>query len=72
MNSYVGEPHVVLARIHHEELLARAEEARRLDELRRLAGSPRGDGTALRVLRRLRWLAARRPDERRPAPRLAR
>ncbi|GAA4430251.1 hypothetical protein GCM10023169_33430 [Georgenia halophila] len=35
MNPYIGEPHDVLARIHHEELVARAEEIHLLRDLRR-------------------------------------
>ncbi|MFD1718289.1 hypothetical protein [Georgenia deserti] len=38
MNSYypyIGEPNSVLARIHHEELLARAEEVHRLRDFKR-------------------------------------
>ncbi|MPV36161.1 hypothetical protein [Georgenia subflava] len=34
MNVYLGEPHEVLARIHHDELIAEAQHHRRLRELR--------------------------------------
>jgi hypothetical protein len=39
---YVGHPHDMLARIHHEEMLAHAEHRRRLRELpdRATAGAP--------------------------------
>jgi hypothetical protein len=71
VNPYVGEPHAMLGRIHHEDLLARAEEARRLHELRQ-QNWPDGGRPAGRLLRRLEALVARRTYERRHAPRLVR
>lgn len=71
MNAYVGEPHDVLARIHHEELLAQAEHARLLRELRAQSWS-NGGRPAVRLLRRVKALVARGTYERQHAPRLAR
>lgn len=71
VNPYLGEPHEVLARIHHEELLAQAERARLLRELRRQTWTD-GGRPAQRVLRRARALLASHTYERSHAPHLAR
>jgi hypothetical protein len=71
VNPYVGETHEVLARIHHEDLLAQAERARLLRELRRQSWV-HGERPALRVLRRAQGLLARGSYERSHPSHLAR
>ncbi|WP_043498777.1 hypothetical protein [Georgenia sp. SUBG003] len=71
MNPYVGDPNEMLGRIRHEDLLARAEQARRLRELRH-RDLPTRRRPAVRLLQRVRSLAARPSHERRHAARLAR
>ncbi|MCK6211525.1 hypothetical protein KZX45_13325 [Georgenia sp. EYE_87] len=71
MNPYLGETHEVLARIHHDELIAQAERAHLLRELRRQTWAD-GGSPAVRVLRRARALLAKHTYERSHAPHLAR
>jgi hypothetical protein len=71
VNPYIGEPHEVLARIRHDELVAQAERAHLLRELRQQTW-PNGGRPALKVLRRARALLARHTYERSHAPHLAR
>lgn len=71
MNPYIGEAHEVLARIHHDELIAQAERAHLLRELRRQTWA-NGGRPALKVLRRARALLASHTYERSHASHLAR
>ncbi|GAA4287425.1 hypothetical protein [Georgenia daeguensis] len=71
MNPYVGEPHAVLARIRHDELIAQAQRAHLLRELRRQTWE-NGGRPAPKLLRRAHALLARHTYERSHAPHLAR
>ncbi|WP_127128107.1 hypothetical protein [Georgenia sp. SYP-B2076] len=55
MGPYAGDPHDMIARIRHDELLAEAEHHRRLRDLRSRAVPPT---PLLQRLRRLAWSTA--------------